>query len=93
MKNVADENILLTDVVRQIRVFSRQQAKKITEQKKTQEAKREKNGFDTFFFGKYKGQKISDIAKIDKNYLLWVRRQSFCQRNLKDAITKELPHD
>jgi len=81
-----DDEIDLQPVIEQIKIFSRKYA---SEMKKKQEEDNDKP-IKCLLFGKYKGKKISDVAKFDVKYLMWLRRQSFIRPNLKKALDKVL---
>lgn len=42
-------------------------------------------------FGKYKGEKMVDIAERDPEYLVWVSQQPWCKNRLKNIIKELIP--
>jgi uncharacterized protein (DUF3820 family) len=77
-----DDDWDIEPIIEQIRRFARQEAKKIK--------KNEEREIDSLYFGKYKNKKIADVAKFDRSYLVWLRRQSFIKPNLQTALDKVL---
>lgn len=51
---------------------------------------KEKEPCSVFPMGKYKGKLISDVGKIDLDYIRWMSRQSSLKLNLKIALDAEL---
>jgi hypothetical protein len=51
-----------------------------------------KKATDEMPFGKYKFKKVADVAKFDKQYLLWLRKQEMLENyeDLKEEINKHL---
>ena len=60
--------------------------KVIHDEIKTLEERKASQPKDTFHFGKYKGKKIEDVAKIDKPYIEWLIRQPWCSN--KDELKR-----
>lgn len=46
-------------------------------------------GEDMLYFGKHKGEKISEVAKNDREYLIWLK-DNFAKHSLKKKIEKYL---
>ena len=46
-------------------------------------------GEDLLYFGKYEGEKISEVAKKDKQYLIWLK-DNIAKQGLKKKIEKYL---
>jgi len=44
----------------------------------------------TFKFGKYKGKDVEEVAKIDTNYLNWMRTSMELDEDLKYTLDKVL---
>jgi len=51
-----------------------------------------KNKTDEMPFGKYRFKKVKDVAKFDKQYLIWLRKQSMMENygDLMIEITKHV---
>jgi hypothetical protein len=56
------------------------------------EYEKRKQNTDEMPFGKYKGKKVSDVAKFDSQYLTWLRKQDMMENygDLKNEINKHM---
>lgn len=78
-------NCKMTDefklIEEEIKKFSNEEYKRLNDQKKENEGK--------MTFGKYKGKKLIEVAKLDHNYIKWLKTNTqYLNSGLKEILSK-----
>lgn len=71
--------------------FSRDQVKQVIEEFARVESEKRRASCKVLPFGKYRYKKVRDIAKIDRQYLQWLMKQSFME-SYPDLMTELKRH-